>query len=92
MSISQDIDGSTHHLIHLILRGILGVSQLIALMLYIWIKVAKVTACVLFTGYTQVLKLDAVATMVIHSVIRNCVKLLTKLLSHRYRLPLLLDP
>jgi hypothetical protein len=51
-------------------------------MLFIWVKVAKVAACVLSTGYTQILKLDAVATMVIHSVIRNCVKLLAKLLSH----------
>ena len=51
-------------------------------MLFIWVKVAEVTARVLSTGYTQVLKLDAVAAMVIHSVIRNCVKLLAKSLTH----------
>jgi hypothetical protein len=51
-------------------------------MLFIWIKVAKVAACVFSTGYTQVFKLDAIATMVIHTVILNCVKLLAKLLSH----------
>ena len=72
--------------------NIIGVSLLITLMLFIWVKVAKVAACVLSTGYAQILKLDAIATMVIHSVIRNCVELLTKLLSHRYRLPLPLDP
>ena len=66
-------------------------SLLITLMLLIWIKVAEIASCVLSTGYAQVFKLDAVTTMVIHSVIRNCVKLLTKLLSHLDRLPLLLD-
>jgi hypothetical protein len=58
------------------------VSLLITTMLFIWVKVAKVTACVFSTGYAHMFKLDAVATMVIHSIILNCVKLLTKLLSH----------
>jgi hypothetical protein len=58
------------------------VSLLIAAMFFLRIKVAEVAACVFSTGYTQVLKLDAVTTMVIHTVIRNCVKLLTKPLSH----------
>ena len=51
-------------------------------MFFIWVEVAEIATCVLSTGYAQILKLDAVATMVIHSVIRNCVKLLAKLLSH----------
>jgi hypothetical protein len=70
------------HQIHFNLRGVLGVSLLIAAMLFIRVEIAKIAACVFSTGYTQVLKLDAVATMVIHTVILNCVKLLTKLLSH----------
>jgi hypothetical protein len=45
-------------------------------MLFVRVKVAKVAACVFSTGYTQVFELNAVATVVIHSVIRNCVKLL----------------
>jgi hypothetical protein len=70
------------HQIHLNLRGVLGVSLLITSMLFIWVKVAKVAACVFSTGYAHMFKLDAVATMVIHTVILNCVKLLTKFLSH----------
>ena len=76
------------HQIHFNLRGILGVSLLIATMLFIRVKVAKVASCVFSTGYTHILKLDAIAAMVIHTVILNCVKLLAKLLSHLDRLPL----
>jgi hypothetical protein len=50
------------HQIHLNLRGLLGVSLLIALMFFIWVKVAKVATCVLSTGFAHVLELDAVAT------------------------------
>jgi hypothetical protein len=51
-------------------------------MLFIRVKVAKIAACVFSTGYTQVFELNAVTAKVIHTVIRNCVKLITKLLSH----------
>jgi hypothetical protein len=51
-------------------------------MLLIWVEVAKVAACVFSTGYTHIFKLDAIAAIVIHTVILNCVELLTKLLSH----------
>jgi hypothetical protein len=52
------------------------VSLLITLMLFIWVKAAEIAACVLSTGFAQILKLYRVTACVIHSVIRNCVKLL----------------
>jgi hypothetical protein len=51
-------------------------------MLYIWVKVAKVAACLFSTGYTQVFKLYRITASVIHTIIHDCVKLLAKAFSH----------